>query len=82
MRAKTYPGTYPNGWYRIAESADVPIGKVVEVSALGKVFAVFRGEDGRVGILDAYCPHLGANLTVRGKVVGSCLVCLHACIYI
>jgi cholesterol 7-dehydrogenase len=38
--------------------------------------AVFRGEtDGKVGVLDAYCPHMGANMAVGGKVVGESLVC-------
>jgi phenylpropionate dioxygenase-like ring-hydroxylating dioxygenase large terminal subunit len=74
MRAKTYPATYPNGWYKIAESSEIPIGTVIEAQAVGKVFAVFRGEDGKVGILDAYCVHLGANMAVGGKVVGNCLV--------
>ena len=50
------------------------MGKVVEVQAVGKIFAVFRGEDGKAGVLDAYCVHLGANMTVGGKVVGNCLV--------
>lgn len=75
MRAKTYPATYPNGWYKIAESSEIPIGTVIEAQAVGKVFAVFRGEDGKVGILDAYCVHLGANMAIGGKVVGNCLEC-------
>jgi phenylpropionate dioxygenase-like ring-hydroxylating dioxygenase large terminal subunit len=48
----------------------------MEAQAVGKVFAVFRGEDGKVAILDAYCVHLGANMAVGGKVVGNCLVCI------
>lgn len=74
-RSKTYPATYPNGWYKIAESSEVPVGKVIEAQALGKVFAVFRGEDQKVAILDAYCVHLGANMAVGGRVVGNCLEC-------
>ena len=30
---------------------------------------------GKAVILDAYCPHLGANLAVGGKVVGNCIEC-------
>lgn len=36
---------------------------------------VFRAEDGAVGVLDAYCPHLGANLAVGGTVSNGCLQC-------
>lgn len=42
----------------------------------GEHFAVFRGLDGKAYVVDAYCPHLGANLAVGGKVVGrSCIEC-------
>lgn len=41
----------------------------------GEQFAVFRGLDGNVYVLDAYCPHLGANLAIGGRVVGSCIEC-------
>lgn len=41
----------------------------------GKNLAVFRGEDGRSHVIDAYCPHMGANLAAGGIVKGSCLEC-------
>ena len=41
----------------------------------GKNLAVFRGEDGQAQVLDAYCPHMGANLGVGGLVKGNCLEC-------
>jgi len=41
----------------------------------GKTLAVFRGEDGRAHVLDAYCCHNGANLAAGGLVKGSCLEC-------
>ena len=44
------------------------------MDALGQKFAVFRGEDGKVGVLDVYCPHLNANLA-HGRVEGNTLVC-------
>ncbi|XP_019365821.1 PREDICTED: cholesterol 7-desaturase-like [Gavialis gangeticus] len=37
--------------------------------------AVFRALDGRAYVVDAYCPHLGANLAVGGHVVGNCIEC-------
>ena len=36
---------------------------------------MFRGESGQVYVVDAYCPHLGANLAVGGKVEGDCIEC-------
>jgi len=42
---------------------------------LGENFAVFRSLDGDVNILNAYCPHLGANMAIGGIVVGNSLRC-------
>lgn len=42
---------------------------------MGENFAVFRTEKGIVHVLDAYCPHLGANLAVGGLVKGDCIEC-------
>ncbi len=36
---------------------------------------MFRDEEGKSHVVDAYCPHLGANLAVGGKVVGNCIEC-------
>lgn len=73
-RAKHYPPPFPNGWFSLCSSDDVKKGQVIEVAALGQKFAVFRGEDGKVGALDVYCPHLNANLA-DGKVKGNHVVC-------
>lgn len=35
----------------------------------------FRTQDGVAHVMDAYCPHLGANLGVMGRVVGDCIEC-------
>ncbi|KAI8431829.1 hypothetical protein MSG28_016231, partial [Choristoneura fumiferana] len=69
------PPPYPNGWFALAESRDLKIGGVVSVDALGQNFAVYRGEDGVARCVDAYCPHLGANLGVGGTVSGGCIEC-------
>lgn len=42
---------------------------------LGEHFAVFRTSNGDVNILNAYCPHLGANMAIGGIVRGNCLQC-------
>lgn len=73
-RAKDYPPAYPNGWFSVCSSDMVEKGKVIEVDAFGQKLAVFRGEDGKIGVLDVYCPHLNANLA-DGHVKGNELVC-------
>eukprot|EP00127_Corallochytrium_limacisporum_P002111 Clim_evm5s108 gene=Clim_evmTU5s108 len=75
-RLADYPPPYPNGWYKVCDSGDLPVGALKEIEFVGKLIAIFRGEDdGKVHCLDAYCPHMGANLTAGGRVVGDCVEC-------
>ncbi|KAL0126352.1 hypothetical protein PUN28_005029 [Cardiocondyla obscurior] len=69
------PPVYPNGWFALLESSQLKRGQVKHVCALSENFAVFRTEKGVVNILDAYCPHLGANMAEGGHVKGDCLQC-------
>lgn len=69
------PPVYPNGWFHILSSWELQNREVKFVCVLGEQLAVFRGEDGCVNIVDAYCPHLGANLAIGGQVVGNCIQC-------
>ncbi|XP_030005532.1 cholesterol 7-desaturase [Sphaeramia orbicularis] len=69
------PPVYPNGWYRVLDSHLLQRGEVRNVSVLGEQVVVFRGQDDKAYVLDAYCPHLGANLAVGGQVVGNCIEC-------
>jgi len=62
------PPPYPNGWFALLRSRELEPGASISVNALGQNFAVFRDRRGTVHILDAYCPHLGANLGIGGKV--------------
>ncbi|KAG0205657.1 hypothetical protein BGX28_002773 [Mortierella sp. GBA30] len=75
-RASQFPPPYPNGWYKLARSGDVKPGQVISVSGLGRSFAVFRGQvDEEVHVLDALCPHLGANIAIGGVVEGDAVMC-------
>ncbi|XP_045204742.2 cholesterol 7-desaturase nvd-like [Mercenaria mercenaria] len=68
------PPVYPNGWFGVMESWKLK-NEPVYVSVLGEQLVVFRGDKGEVHVLDAYCPHMGANLGVGGRVVGDCIEC-------
>ncbi|XP_077479418.1 cholesterol 7-desaturase nvd [Stigmatopora argus] len=69
------PPIYPNGWFRVLDSHMLKIGEVKDVTMVGVNLVAFRGEDGKAHVLDAYCPHMGANLAVGGRVVGNCIEC-------
>lgn len=62
------PPPFPNGWFAIHKSCDLKPGQSTAVNALGQNFAVFRDDNGKAHVLDAYCAHLGANLGVGGMV--------------
>eukprot|EP00756_Hemistasia_phaeocysticola_P031208 Hpha_TRINITY_DN16338_c2_g2::TRINITY_DN16338_c2_g2_i1::g.57710::m.57710/K14938/NVD, DAF36; cholesterol 7-desaturase len=74
IRRKQFPPPYPNGWYRLCNSVDVDDGNIKSISALGRHFVAFRGEDGKAGVLHAFCPHIGAHLGA-GCVRGNGLQC-------
>ena len=67
-RVGELPPVYPNGWFCLIRSEELAVGATTSVNALGQNFAIFRDEEGKIHILDAYCVHLGANLAVGGKV--------------
>ncbi|XP_006009329.1 cholesterol 7-desaturase nvd [Latimeria chalumnae] len=69
------PPVYPNGWYRVLDSHQLQKGAVTNATILGEQVAVYRGQDGQAYVVDAYCPHLGANLAVGGRVVDNCIEC-------
>jgi len=67
-------GRVVEGWYWALRSTEVKKGKVKPLNLLGRELAIFRGQDGKVVALDAYCPHMGAHLA-EGKVDGNGLRC-------
>ena len=65
----------PFGWYPIELSANLAPGEVRPLRYFSKDLAMWRGEDGEVHIVDAYCKHLGAHMGHGGKVHGNLLEC-------
>ncbi|NGY04865.1 Rieske 2Fe-2S domain-containing protein [Solimonas terrae] len=65
---------YARGWHMVGWSDEFPAGEVVPRDYFGMRLAFYRGEDGSVRCLDAFCPHLGADLSA-GKVIGNELQC-------
>jgi len=66
---------FPFGWYAIELSAQLAIGEVKPLRYFARDLAMWRGEDGEVRIIDAYCKHLGAHMGHGGKVHGNLLEC-------
>jgi nitrite reductase/ring-hydroxylating ferredoxin subunit len=70
-----YPFGVPNGWFIVAESADLAPGDVRALHYFDRDLVLYRSEDGAPRVMDAHCPHLGAHLAVGGRVEGGCIRC-------
>jgi phenylpropionate dioxygenase-like ring-hydroxylating dioxygenase large terminal subunit len=64
----------PQGWYWLLRADEVKTGRAQAARFLNQDFAVYRGDDGKVRIFEAFCPHMGAHLG-DGMVEGNSLRC-------
>jgi len=72
----------PFGWFVVGYSDDLKVGEVKPIHYFDQQLVMWRGEDGQVRIIDAYCKHLGANMAYGGRVQGNYLECpFHAWTY-
>ncbi|MFT4614637.1 MAG: 3-ketosteroid 9alpha-monooxygenase subunit A [Bacteroidia bacterium] len=70
------PGNYARGWHIVLFSQELSVGEVKQLHYFEQDLVAYRGESGRVAILDAHCPHLGANLgSGEGRVRGDNIAC-------
>ena len=67
-------GVFTQSWFPLCLAAEVAPGQVKGVEFLDGKVVVFRGEDGKAHVMSAYCPHVGADLSV-GKVIGNNVQC-------
>jgi nitrite reductase/ring-hydroxylating ferredoxin subunit len=70
-----YPYPVPNGWFVVAEAAEIAPGEVRALRYFDRDLVLYRAADGTPRVLDAHCPHLGAHLAVGGRVEDGCIRC-------
>lgn len=63
------------GWYVIAETKEIKKGQILSRTFAGQEVVVFKTEAGKIAVLDAYCPHMGAHLGHGGKIVDETIIC-------
>ncbi len=74
IKAEPRPERYARGWYVIGSATSVA-DKPVTLNVFGTRLVAYRGEnDGKVHVLDAFCPHMGGDLS-HGFVSGDSVVC-------
>lgn len=62
------------GWYFVCSSDKIKKNKALSFNICGQKIVFFRGEDGKIRALGAYCPHLGTDLGL-GQVDGNWIRC-------
>lgn len=65
----------PFGWFMVAYSDELATGEVKPLYYFGRDLVLWRGEDGKARVTDAYCKHLGAHMGHGGRVKGNNLEC-------
>ena len=68
------PDRYPRGWFCIGASHEFTNEKPIKFNYFDDAQVGYRGEDGKVYVLDGYCPHMGAAIG-NGKVKGNSVAC-------
>lgn len=73
IEAAQIEARYARGWHMIGAPSEYT-SKPVMLNYFGTKIVVYRGEDGQLHALDAYCPHMGADLSL-GCVEGNSIRC-------
>ncbi|HEV2781751.1 MAG TPA: Rieske 2Fe-2S domain-containing protein [Actinophytocola sp.] len=68
------PTRFARGWHCLGLARTFRDGQPHAVEAFGTKLVVFATEDGRLNVLDAYCRHMGGDLS-QGTVKGDAIAC-------
>ena len=74
IEAQSAPTRFARGWHCLGLIKDFGDGQPHAVDAFGQKLVVFRSGDGAINVLDAFCRHMGGNLT-KGQVKGNEIAC-------
>src|SRR5260370_19672895 len=69
------PG-FDESWFPVAVARELEIGAVLGVDFLGSRVVVYRGATGKPVVQSAWCPHLGADLSI-GELVNNQIRCAY-----
>ncbi|MGW1682690.1 Rieske 2Fe-2S domain-containing protein [Saccharopolyspora sp. NPDC002376] len=70
----TPPTRFARGWHCLGLAEQYKDGQPHAVEAFGTKLVVFQSEDGELNVLDAYCRHMGGDLS-QGTVKGNAIAC-------
>ncbi|SDS07722.1 Rieske 2Fe-2S domain-containing protein [Pseudomonas oryzae] len=68
------PARYARGWHCLGIADDYRDGKLHTLNIFGSRLLAFADDSGKISVLDAHCPHMGADLS-QGTLQGNRVVC-------
>jgi 3-ketosteroid 9alpha-monooxygenase subunit A len=74
IEAQAAPTRFARGWHCLGLISDFGDGKPHAINAFGQKLVAFRSADGKTNVLDAYCRHMGGDLS-QGEVKGNEIAC-------
>ncbi|GAA5050630.1 Rieske 2Fe-2S domain-containing protein [Thermocatellispora tengchongensis] len=74
IEAAAPPARYARGWHCLGLAEEFRDGKPHSVEAFGTKLVVFADSTGKLNVLNAYCPHMGGDLS-RGEIKGDEIAC-------
>jgi 3-ketosteroid 9alpha-monooxygenase subunit A len=74
IEATSAPTRFARGWHCLGLADRFRDGQPHAVQAFGQKLVVFQAEDGTLNVLDAYCRHMGGDLS-QGTVKGNEIAC-------
>ncbi|MFI1913376.1 Rieske 2Fe-2S domain-containing protein [Nocardia sp. NPDC020380] len=74
IEAAPAPARFARGWHCLGLIRDFGDGRPHPVQAFGTKLVVFRGDGGALHVLDAFCRHMGGDLS-QGEVKGDEIAC-------
>lgn len=72
--AATAEYRYARGWHCVGEADSFRDGKPHALNIFETRLVAFANEEGEISVLNAHCPHMGADLST-GEIVGGRVVC-------
>ncbi len=74
IEAEAAPTRFARGWHCLGLSERFKDGRPHSIRAFGQKLVVFQSGDGELNVLDAYCRHMGGDLS-QGTVKGNEIAC-------
>ena len=74
IEAAPPPSRFARGWHCLGLTEIFRDGKPHKIDIFGTKLVVFQGESGGLHVLNAYCPHLGGDLS-DGQIIGDTIAC-------